>query len=229
LSLLRSAAAATCAIVLAATPAPAAAARDWSKVTSRTPAGAFVQGNPAAKVKLVEYFSLTCPHCAAVEGEAIAPLTAKYIRTGLVSYEVRHALRDGFDFAASMVARCNGPAVFFDLTPMLFAQQQAWMEKGAAWARDSAPKEQLPPERLLPLLADGAGFATMLAGRGFTPQKVRDCAGNAAEQKILVAQAEEAWKRPGFPGTPAFLINGTLATGVTNWASLDRALAAAIK
>jgi protein-disulfide isomerase len=222
---------ATCLSVLlvAAAPAAAAPARDWAKVVARTPAGAFVQGNPAAKVKLVEYLSLSCPHCGKLEGEAIVPLTSKYIRTGLVSYEVRHALRDGFDFAGSMVARCNGPAGFFEMTPVLFANQKAWMERAEAWANTSAPKSDLPPEQLIPLLATGAGFDTMFAARGLSPEKVRACTANLTEQKILTAQADEAWKRPNFPGTPAFLINGTLAPGIASWAELDAALASALK
>jgi protein-disulfide isomerase len=228
-SLVRRIVAAFALLMVALAPAAAAPTRDWSKVAVRTPAGAFLQGNPAARVKLVEYFSLTCPHCAKFEGEAIAPLTAKYIRTGLVSYEVRHALRDGFDFTASMLARCGGPASFFTVTPTLFAQQEAWMARAAKWSQQSAPKNELPPEQLLPLLAAGAGFDTMFAARGYTPDRVRSCVVNPAEQKILIAQADEAWKRPNFPGTPAFLINGTLTPGIATWAELDAALSAALK
>ena len=46
--------------------AHAAAGRDWSAVVNRTTAGGFIMGNPDAKVKLVEYGSMTCPHCARV-------------------------------------------------------------------------------------------------------------------------------------------------------------------
>lgn len=229
MNLLRRAACLTL-LLLAVAPAGAATpSRDWTRVAMRTPAGAFVQGNPAAKVKLVEYLSLTCPHCAKLEGEAIAPLTAKYIRTGLVSYEVRHALRDGYDFAGSLIARCNGPAGFFAMMPVIFAQQEAWMKRAATWSETAAPKDDLPPAQLLPLVAGGAGFDTMFAAHGLPPAKAKACAGDLAEQKVLTAQAEEAWKRPNFPGTPAFLINGTLASGVASWAELDGALAAALK
>lgn len=217
-------------LLIGLAPPVAAQARDWSKVANRTAEGAFVQGNPDAKVKLIEYLSMTCPHCAKFEGEAIAPLTAKYIRTGLVSYEVRHALRDGYDFAASILARCDGPQAFFAAAPVVFAQQEAWMARAATWAQSpAAPKEQLPPDRLLPLVAAGAGLDTIFVGRGFSLQRVRACLVNTAEQEVIVAQANEAWKRPNFPGTPAFLINGTLAQGVVTWPDLDRAIAAALK
>src|SRR6478735_1491986 len=98
---------------LFAAPLAAAPVADWSKVAVRKADGSFVQGNPDAKLKLVEYLSFTCPHCAHFEHEAIGPLTAKYIRTGLVSYEVRHAVRDGYDLAATLLARCSGPGPFF--------------------------------------------------------------------------------------------------------------------
>jgi protein-disulfide isomerase len=228
LSLLRRIALALALLLLAGAPA-AAATRDWSTVAVRTPAGGFVQGNPNAKVKLVEYLSMTCSHCAKLESEAIAPLTAKYIRTGLVSYEVRHALRDGFDFAASMVARCGGPGPFFARMPVLLAQQESWMDRARKWVQATPPKDDLPPEQLLPLLAQGSGVDTMFASQGLSPEKARACLGNMGEQKILTDQAEGAWSTLKIPGTPAFQINGALTPNITTWAELDQALAAALK
>jgi len=217
------------AITLVALPIRIAAAvpvRDWSKVAVRTPAGAFIQGNPQARVKLVEYLSLTCPHCAHFEGEAIAPLTAKYIRTGLVSYEVRHALRDPFDFAGSLLARCQGPQSFFALVPKVFAQQNAWFSRAQAWSQiEQGQSDNLPPDQQLPKVARGAGFDAVF---GMPPARMDACLTNAEEQKTLTAQASEAWKQPDFPGTPAFAINGAAQPNIRTWADLDAALGSAL-
>lgn len=216
------------ALALAATPVTAAApvARDWSQVAARKPDGAFVLGNPAAPVKLVEYLSLTCPHCAKMEAEAIGPLVQKYVKPGLVSYEVRHALRDGFDFSATILARCGGPRAFFAAAPPLYAAQDAWFPRAAKWS-ETAPKD-LPPDKLMPAAAHGAGFDTFFAARGLPPARQAACFADANERKLLADMASDAWNKPGFPGTPAFLVDGTLFNA-GSWAELDGKLAAALK
>lgn len=210
-------------------PAPVAAAarapsQDWAAVANRLPSGAFVWGKPDARVRVVEYLSLTCPHCAHFEGEAIPPLTAKYIRPGLVNYEVRHALRDPFDFAGSLLARCDGPQAFFAVMPRVFAQQDAWFTRAQAWSRVEQA-DGLPANQLLAKTARGAGFDSIFA---MPLAKVDSCLANKAEQDLLTAQANEAWHRPEFPGTPAFMINGVLRPDIREWADLDGAIATAL-
>jgi protein-disulfide isomerase len=208
---------------------PALAATDWSKVANRKPDGAFVTGNPNAKVKLVEFLSITCPHCAVFEGEAIAPLTAKYIKTGLVSYEVRHALRDGFDYSASLLARCDGPVAFFAAVPALYAAQDQWMNNAVEWSKTAPPADKTPQDQLLKLMAQGAKLDQFFAARGLSAEKANACLANKGEQDLLVAMANDAWKRPGFPGTPAFLIDGVLQKELGTWVELDKRLGAALK
>lgn len=207
-----------------AAPATRAPTKDWSQVATRLPSGAFLWGNPDAKVHLVEYLSLTCPHCAHLEGEMIPPFTAKYLRPGLVSYEVRHALRDGFDYAGSIIARCDGPQAFFTSLPKVFAQQTGWFTRAQGWSRIESADGQ-SPDQLLPRLARGAGFDAVF---GISNDKIDSCLANKAEQDLLAAQAKEAWRKPGFPGTPAFLIDDVLQPAIGDWHSLDVALAAAL-
>ena len=204
-----------------------AQARDWTKVTSRTADGAFVQGNPAAKVKLTEYLSLTCPHCAHFEAQGIAPLTAKYIRTGLVSYEVRHILFNSFDLTASAMARCNGPAFFFAVTPVVFAQQQQWVAQGVAWGK-TAKMDGLTPEQALPKIAAGSGLHALFAKRGLPVTKANACLMNRKEIEVLAGLAKDAQEVRGVTSTPTFAINGKIAEGVADWAALEMQLKAAI-
>ncbi|HMI20698.1 MAG TPA: thioredoxin domain-containing protein [Sphingomonas sp.] len=206
-------------------PAHAAApAQDWSAVANRTPSGAFVWGKPDARVRVVEYLSLTCPHCAHFEGEAIPPLTAKYIRPGLANYEIRHALRDTFDFAGSLLARCDGPRAFFAVMPKVFAQQDVWFTRAQSWSQVEQA-DGMPADQLLDKSARGAGFDSVFA---MPLAKMDACLANKSEQALLTAQASEAWHRPEFPGTPAFMINGVLRSDVRSWADLDGAIAVAL-
>src|SRR5688500_13061899 len=87
--------------------------RDWTRVEATTPDGGFRMGNPDAPVKLVEYLSLTCPHCAAFAREGTPPLIRNYVRRGRVSFEVRNLPLNALDVTATILARCGGPERFF--------------------------------------------------------------------------------------------------------------------
>ncbi|WP_293970533.1 thioredoxin domain-containing protein [Sphingomonas sp.] len=218
--------------VSAAAPAkPAAAAapagKDWTKVATRTASGTFVQGNPAAKVKLIEYLSFTCPHCAAFDAEGASPLAQRYIRTGLVSYEVRLALRDPFDLAASVLARCSGPVPFFAVKPALFAAQSDWLQKGYKWGQTAPKLDEMTEADAGKAIAAGAGLDTFFIKHGLPRERIDACLANAEEQRSLSAAAQAIWT-PDFPGTPLFEINGKRAEGVHDWAGLEARLKAAL-
>jgi protein-disulfide isomerase len=92
----------------AATTAKPAPSRDWARTVASTPEGGFRMGNPNAKVKLVEYGSLACPHCRHFEQTGYKPLVQQYVRTGRVSYEFRNLLLNAPDIAVSLLAHCAG-------------------------------------------------------------------------------------------------------------------------
>ena len=100
---------------------------DWSQMVTQSPSGGYVMGNPDAKVKLVEYGSLSCSHCADFSEEASAPLRDKYIKSGQVSWEFRPYLLFAPDAGISSVLRCMGPQAVFPLTEQLYASQAEWM------------------------------------------------------------------------------------------------------
>ena len=86
----------------AATAKPAARI-DWTRTFAVTPAGGFRMGNPKAKVSLIEYGSLTCPHCRHFAQTGVKPLIQNYVRSGKVSYEYRSLVLDGTDLTATLV------------------------------------------------------------------------------------------------------------------------------
>src|SRR3546814_16566349 len=91
--------------LIAAAPARSAA---WSQTVTTSPIGAFVVGNPAAKVRLVEYFSYTCHICADFTKASALPLKTGYIDRGLVLFEYRNLVSDPIDLTAALLARAGG-------------------------------------------------------------------------------------------------------------------------
>lgn len=219
------------AVLLAASLSPPAyAARDWTKIVSQTPAGAYVMGNPAAKVKLVEYLSLTCSHCAHFAQEGWPPLKANYIGKGLVSLEVRHAVRDGFDLTGSMLARCTGPKGYFGASEAILGGLPIWGPRASEFAEQAGPAlDDKPIGERMQAIAKGSGLDVLVAARGLPLGRVKACLSNAAEQKKLAAMAKEAWSERNIGGTPSFLINGELQPGMATWQALEPKLQAALK
>ena len=118
--------------------APRPANGDWSQAVVATHEGGFLMGNPNAEVKLVEFGSMTCPHCAEFDETGLPPLIDKYVKNGQVSFEFRNYVRDPYDIAASLVARCNGAQSFFPLTRGLFKDQQQLDRQAAGRAAGAA-------------------------------------------------------------------------------------------
>src|SRR5690606_21768616 len=87
------------------------ASGNWVGTVAETDGGHRI-GNPEAKVKVAEFVSYTCPHCAAFAREGEPPLQLAYVAPGSVSLEVRHLIRDPVDLAAAMLTNC-GPASKF--------------------------------------------------------------------------------------------------------------------
>ena len=208
--------------------ARAATAHNWLATASRTPEGAIVIGNPAAKVKLVEYLSMTCPHCAMLSGEAMQPLQRDYIAKGLVSIEVRHAVRDGYDLVASLLTRCQPARDYLPSIEALFATQRDWMSKGEAASQDPSFAAKAPDDQMV-FVAKAAGFDSFFAKRGMTPARYAACMANVPAREQLTQMAANSWERDAIPGTPTVMINGKMQDGIVHWADLDTKLKAALR
>jgi protein-disulfide isomerase len=184
---------------------------NWTQVVRPTPAGGFVMGNPNARVKLVEYGSMTCPHCMRFD-EAAFPQILGYVKTGQVSFEFRNYVRDALDVAASLVARCEGPKAFFPLTRAIYKEQANWEAKVEKLPPDQFQSMQdLPPNQQFLALGKAAGFQQFAAAHGIPAAKSAQCLSNQKSIDQLVQMASNANKQyPDFVGTPTFLINGSM-------------------
>jgi protein-disulfide isomerase len=214
-----------CAIVspgAAAARAPAhRAAHQWATSVLVSPAGGHLYGNPAAKVKLVEYISYTCPHCARFEAQSTAPLWQTYLPRGNVSVEVRHLVRDPIDMAAAALANCGAPAKFYGNHAMFMSQQPHW---AAPLGTSSEAQRKRWTEGALPArmkaIATDFGFYAMMQGQGYTRAQVDACLVDGAMLKRLAAQTQEA-DRLGINATPGLMLDGTPLAGTYDWAALQ--------
>ncbi len=213
----------------AATSVDAAQARakvDWTTHITQTPQGAYVIGNPNARVKLVEYVSYTCPHCAAFVNGATPVLKGQFVRSGSTSIEVRHYLLNRIDLAASLIARCGGAGKFVGLTETLFAQQKNWGQRAMEF--DQANGQRIgtyPLAAQMRAIADGAGLTAIGKAAGLGDPQITACLSDRAATDRIVAMTSSAPE--SIEGTPGFFINGKQAMGVFTWDRLMPLLRAA--
>ena len=203
---------------------------DWTQVVTATPAGGFQMGNPDAAVKLVEYGSLTCPHCREFDETGVQPLIDNYVKTGRVAYEFRNFIRDPYDLTASLITRCNGAKGFFPLTRAMYKDQPNWVAKLQTMSPEQQQAQtQLGPERQFVEIAKAAGFQQWAAMRGLPSAKSTACLTDQAEINRLVQMTSDATtEMPNFPGTPTFTINGELAEKAAIWKLLEPKLREAL-
>lgn len=205
---------------------------DWTQVVTQTAEGGFLMGNPDAPVKLVEFGSMTCPHCREFDEQAMKTITDTYVKSGRVSFEFRNFVRDGLDLTASVVARCGGPTSFFGLTNQLFADQPQIFEKiQAADPAQLNSIEALPPAQKLPRFAELAGLKQWAAMRGLPSAKLDQCLTDQGQIDRLVQMQSDATSTYELSGTPSFLLNGEvveLGGGGTIWNQVERKLREAL-
>jgi len=83
-------------------------------------------GDPNAPVTIIEYASLTCPHCAHFQKEVLPKLKERYIATGKVRLIYRDFPLDQRALAAAILAHCAGPERYFGFVDVLFQTQESW-------------------------------------------------------------------------------------------------------
>ncbi len=154
----------------------------------------FAVGAADAKVTIVEYASLTCPHCAKFYKEVYPGLKTKYIDTGKVRFIFRDFPLNPRAFGGSMLARCVGPEKGIALVETLF-------DKQADWAFVEANPQQA--------LFDVSKQA------GFTQESFEKCLTDQKLFEQLTAMQRRAADVHKVSSTPTFFINGKRAVGPT--------------
>ena len=196
---------------------------DWTHVVTATPDGGFRIGNPKAKVVLVEYGSLACPHCRHFEETGYKPLVDNYVRSGKVSYEFRNYLLNAPDVAVSLLAHCAGPSKFFRMSDVVFSTQMQWEGKIASLPADQqAEIAKLSDTQQVARYAELAGFPKLASRFGLTAAQSHQCLADPKGMERLLAVTRKAAEL-GVTGTPTFFINGKISDART-WEQLEPAL-----
>jgi protein-disulfide isomerase len=183
-----------------------------------------VLGNLAAEVKVTEYISYTCPHCAHFEVQSDAPLRLGYIANGHVSIEVRHLVRDPFDMTVAMMTNCGEPSRFFRNHTAFLRSQDSWVQRADS-ATEGQKQRWSNPNRVAAMqaIASDLGFYDIMSQRGYDRMTLDRCLADQAMYNRILAMRQGALDA-GVTGTPSFAINGILLPDAHDWPSLEAAL-----
>lgn len=149
----------------------------------------FSLGDPNAPVKIVEYASYTCPHCANFHATVFGQLKKDYIDSGKVYFTLREVYFDRYGLWAALVARCGGDLRYFGISDMLFDQQKDW-------AAGEDPTQVVAKLRTIGLTA------------GLTNDQLDACMNDVKMVEAMVARFEANMKADNVTGTPTLFING---------------------
>ncbi len=163
-----------------------------------------VVGAEDAPVTVVEYASLTCPHCASFHKETWPELKAQYVDTGKVRFVMREVYFDRFGLWAAMVARCGGSDTYFPFIDVLFKQQREW----------TAGDQNQIVESMRRIGKQG----------GLSDADLDLCLKDEDFARGLLADYQENAKEDGVQSTPTFFINGDRLEGARSIEEMSEAI-----
>ena len=182
------------ALAAAATAAMTPALAQETSTAETTPAAApavsdYSIGSADAKVKIVEYASFTCPHCAHFHETVYPQLKADFIDTGKVHFTLREVYFDRYGLWAALIARCGGEMKYYGIHDMLFAKQKEW-------AASEDPMQVV------------ANLKTIGRAAGLEDAAMDACLNDQANAEALIKQFQTNFEADGVEGTPTLFING---------------------
>jgi protein-disulfide isomerase len=145
-----------------------------------------VLGSPDAPVKIDEFSSLTCGHCAHFHNTVLPEFRVKYIDTGLVQLTFHEFPLNKPAMDATKLLQCLPDPQYFGFLSLLFQTQEHW-----AFTPD-----------YLDRLKQSAKLA------GLDDEKIDACLNNADTDSKISADIAEASKKYDITSTPTFIING---------------------
>ena len=204
-----------------ALPAIAApAGTKWADTVTVTPEGGYMIGNPDAPLKLVEYASHTCSHCAEFSQTGKQPLKDKYVASGVVSFEQRQTFLNPYDVVIAGLATCGAKEQMQPLSDQVWQNLPAVFQglQGNPQAVEAAGA--LPIGQRFAAIAEATGLIEFFAARGISADQARTCLADAPRIEALVKQVEANNTKDKVTGTPTFFLNGNRVEGTT-WALIE--------
>lgn len=206
---------------IAAIPAPAGKA--WADTATISKFDGYVLGNPNAPVKLVEYASHTCGHCADFSAQAAEPLREKYIASGVVSYEIRNQIHDPFDLVMARLARCGKPESFHPLAEQVWTNLEAVITGAQANSAALEAAMKLPENQRFVAFSEVSGLLDFFAARGLSRDQGKICLADNASVQAIAERSEKQSAELNVSGTPTFFVNGA-NVGTIGWPELEAIL-----
>jgi protein-disulfide isomerase len=157
------------------------------------PDGDIMIGSDKAPVTIIEYASMTCPHCAHFSETTFPELQKRYIDTGKVRFTLRAFPLDALAAAGFMLARCAGKDKYMPIVETLFAKQQDWIVK-----------EPLPP------------LKDIAKQFGIGESEFNECLANQKLLDSIQAVRDHAAQKLGVSSTPTFFVNGKKLVGIVS-------------
>ena len=161
-----------------------------------------ILGSPDAPITIVEYASLTCPHCAHFQDDVLPEIKKKWIDTGKVKLVLRDFPLDEPALRAAMIARCAPPNRFYAFADTFFAAQEKWVK---------APDYREALARLAKL-------------GGLGKEEFDACLKDTALENKIVESRLIASKELDVNSTPTFFVNGSKFTGAPTAEEFDKLL-----
>jgi protein-disulfide isomerase len=193
------------ALALVAGVAAASAAVD---PVMRPEPGDMAIGNPWARVIVIEYGSVGCPHCAVWANTVFPAFKAKYVDTGQVRFVVREMTTGEPDLAAAgfILARCAGPSKYFEVVDTVYERQAEMFQPGAV------------PSAILKQIGEGAGLSDARVAACLADQHALDALNARVKHHVEVDKVDS---------TPTFIVNGQRLVGEQTLDQLAAAIATA--
>ena len=167
------------------------------------PLGDVWLGPADAKCTIIEYASMTCPHCAAFHADTWPKLKQTYIDTGKVRFTLREFPLDNFAALGFMVARCAGNDKYYPMVDLMFDKQQDW-------AFVEKPRDAL---------------ASLVKQAGFTQKTFDECLKNQQIRAGVEAVRSRGETVIGVNATPTFFINAKKYDGEMSFEAMDKIIA----
>jgi len=180
-------------------------------------------------VKLVEYASYSCPHCAEFAARGADPLQNTYVKSGRVSWEYRPFLLFAADAAIATLVRCKGAGASFLITEQIYAQQPQWESRLQALSSDQQQQlNQMNPQQKMKFLIQTTGLDEFFRQRGMTNTQIDSCLADGKMVQRAVDITDDASNNKGVTGTPTFFINGQNVPETATWEKLEPSLKQAL-
>ncbi|MGH1349251.1 MAG: DsbA family protein [Methyloligellaceae bacterium] len=162
-----------------------------------------IMGDPNAPITMIEYSSMTCPHCAYFHTATLPGLKEKYIDTGKVRYILREFPLDHLATAAFMLARCAGKDKYFPLIDAMYAKQNEWAVRSGN------------SQKLFDLVKQA----------GFTEETFKKCLNDKDLSSKIIAIKNKGANDLRVASTPTFFINGEKVEGALSLEAFDKKFA----